>query len=115
MEYDYKIEINSTFDELWRYNLVLMGGGYNAKGEKISFAAEKNEIAPTGANLTAKPEQAQIKNKLAITLPQCDNIAIYAYLIPHTLPTNREVEMTLPFDLTITVWQDKERIYRQNH
>ena len=111
MEKIFKVEISSKFEELWRYNIVLMGGGFNAKGEQVDFASSTARIAKVGTNFKERPTQLDdMPNKYRITLSKCDNIATYIYLVPHTLPFSNEIGTAEPFDLTVNVWCNDEKI-----
>ncbi|MBO5216676.1 MAG: hypothetical protein Q4F45_08520 [Alistipes sp.] len=116
MEQIFRVEISSKFEELWRYNIVLMGGGFNAKGEQVDFASSTAQIAKVGTNFTEKPAQLEdMPREYKITLSNCDNIATYIYLVPHTLPFSNEIGTAEPFDLKVEVWCDDEKIYSQRH
>lgn len=115
MAHKFQVKASSTYAELWRYNIVVMGGGFDANGRRVDFAAEKSEIAPVGSNLSHEPETAKKRGRMTITLNDAESIAAYIYLIPHSLPINREIEATQPFDLKVEVLCDNESIYKRTH
>lgn len=115
MKSKFQVKVSSSYAELWRYNMVVMGGGFDAKGERVDFASVRSEIAPVGSNLSEAPEGVDKSRRLSITLNDSENIAAYVYLIPHTLPLNRDIEATQPFDLKVEVLRDKESIYKSTH
>lgn len=115
MKSKFQVKVSSSYAELWRYNMVVMGGGFDAKGERVDFASVRSEIAPVGTNLSEAPEGVDKSRRLSITLNDSENIAAYVYLIPHTLPLNRDIEATQPFDLKVEVLRDKESIYKATH
>lgn len=115
MKSEFQVKVSSSYAELWRYNIIVMGGGFNADGERVDFSSERSEIAPVGSNLSEAPEGTDKSRRLAITLNDSESIAAYVYLIPHTLPINRAIEATQPFDLKVEVLRDKEAIYKVTH
>ena len=115
MKHKFQIKVSSSYTELWRYNIIVMGSGFDPTGNRVDFASAKSEVAPVGSNLTEEPAEAKGNRNLSITLSDSDNIAAYIYLIPHTLPLKRDIESTHPFNLKVEVLCDKESIYKHTH
>ena len=77
--------------------------------------SKESNIAPVGANLAEPPKEAMQSRDIEVKTPPCSNIVLYIYIIPHTLPTTREVEEYAPFDFSIKVTAGKEEIYSVVH
>ena len=102
------VEITSNYDRFWRYNLAVTCGCFDdlGKGEdnpRKDFVAAEDTIAPAGSNLTAPPQGYPAHRKLSFTTVGCDYLLMYLYVIPHTLPEDRELENCDPFGLQVKV------------
>ena len=115
MDKKFTISLQSRYAELWRYNIVVMCGCFDKVGERTDFLSKENFVAAVGSNLTAAPNGIESHNRLMLKTSPCDSIVAYIYLIPHSLPTTRDVEEYAPFDLRIKVSADDSVIYDTDH
>lgn len=104
----FSVEIASSYDQLWRYNLALTCGCFDDIGKgsdnpRKDFIAAEDFIAPVGANLTRCPDDYPADRTLRFTTVSCDYLLMYLYVIPHTLPQERDISDCEPFPLRITV------------
>ena len=97
----YTIEVRCSHREWWRYNVELMCDELDASGERIHFGTASSEIAEVGANLKVPPAEKKIPSKISYTTEPCHTARLYLYILPHSLPTEREVAAVSPFKITI--------------
>ena len=109
------IQIKSSYDELWRYNLSAMCGTFDSVGERVDFVKAESFIAEVGANLKSAPDDYTAKREMKLQTEPCDSIVAYIYVVPHTLPRDRDVADCKPFDLSIKVQMGSETIYNIKH
>lgn len=95
----YKIEITSSYEEFWRYNVALMCGCFDASGARTGFVSTEDCIAEVGAHLQAPPADYPSRRKIRLEIPACDHMIFYLYVIPHTLPETNDTTETTPFTL----------------
>ncbi len=110
------IDIHCGFAELWRYNIFVICGGFDSSGERCDFVSAGSEVAPAGANLEEPPAEAAKPRDLRIVTAECDSVTAYVYVIPHTLPTSRDVDSCRPFTLDVKVTaSDGATLYEVKH
>ena len=109
----FKTVVSSKFDELWRYNIVVVCELCDKEGNRLEYNAEKSNIAPVGSNLTAKPEGYAEDRTLRMESGKGDHINLLVYVIPHTLPATNDIHATKPFPLIIKVEADGEVVMNQ--
>ena len=102
----FKVSVSSRFEELWRYNIVVVCELCSAEGERIEYNSAESTIAPVGSNLIAPPADYPTNRELKVECGDGDHLNILVYVIPHTLPTSDDISMTKPFPLTIKVERD---------
>lgn len=106
----FKVEISSAFERLWCYNMAVTCGCFDADGNRIDFVAAEDTVAPVGAGLTARPQGYEIPHTLRFETAPCDHLLMYIYLIPHTLPAERDIADTEPFDLHLRITRGRETV-----
>ncbi len=106
----FKISVSSSFEELWRYNLVLVCELCSANGERIEFLSEESFVAPVGSNLTTPPSDDGVNRKLSLSTKEGDHLNILVYVVPHTLPTTNDIIKTKPFPLIVKVVDNKKEV-----
>lgn len=109
----FKSVISSKFEELWRYNIVVVCELCSADGERLEYKAEKSNIAPVGSNLTAPPEGYIKDRAITIESGDGDHINLLVYVIPNTLPATNDIHETKPFPLIIKVEADGAVVVNQ--
>ncbi len=107
---NFKVSVSSNFEELWRYNLVLVCEVCSAQNERIEYLSKESYIAPVGSNLITPPSDYSIDRGLSISTQNGDYVNILVYAIPHTLPTTNDIIETKPFPLIVKVVDDKKDI-----
>ena len=83
----FKIAVSSKFEELWRYNIIVVCELCSASGERIDFISQESTIAPVGSNLAVPPIDYDTKRNIVIESGEGDYANILVYVIPHTLPS----------------------------
>ena len=115
--YPYRIDIESSFKEFWRYNVVITGV-ITHKGKRVTFISHSDDIAPIGSKLTAPPAGCEPNRKIHLSTAYGDSITLYIYIVPHTIPSTNRVADTPPFDCTISISQEEcpmfSRTYKIN-
>jgi hypothetical protein len=106
----FSISASSRFEELWRYNIVLVCELCNAKGERIDYLAEESFIAEAGSNLEVPPADYSVDRTLRIVTKEGDYINVLLYVLPHTLPSTDDIFKTKPFSLVLKVENDKKEM-----
>lgn len=106
----FKVSVSSNFEELWRYNLVLVCEVCSDKNERIEFLSQESFIAPVGSNLTSPPSEYKNDRTLTLSTKKGDYLNILIYILPHTLPTTDDVFKTKPFPLIVKVEDDKKAV-----
>ena len=106
----FKVSVSSSFEELWRYNLVLVCEVCNANDERVEYLSEESFIAPVGTNLTAPPSDYEVNRKLSLSTKEGDHLNVLIYVVPHTLPTTNDVTKTKPFPLIVKIVDDKKEV-----
>lgn len=99
----FSIEVRCSHREWWRYNVQLMCEELDAAGERVHFGTASSVIAEVGANLKAAPAEVKVPSKISYTTEPCHTARLYLYILPHSLPTEREIEAVSPFKLTIKI------------
>ena len=106
----FKIVVSSKFEELWRYNVIVVCELCSADGERIDFISQESVVAPAGSNRTAPPIDYDIKRDISFESGDGDYVNLLVYVIPHTLPLTNDIYKTRPFHLTVKVSSGKEII-----
>jgi hypothetical protein len=106
----FKVSVSSNFEELWRYNLVLVCEVCSDKNERVEFLSQESFIAPVGSNLTSPPSDYVENRMLTLSTKEGNHLNILIYVLPHTLPTIDDVFKTKPFPLIVKVEDDKKQI-----
>ena len=106
----FKVSVSSKFEELWRYNIVLVCEVCNANGERLDYLAEESTVAPVGSNLEAAPIDYSVDRTLRIATKEGDHLNILVYVIPHTLPSTNDIIKTKPFPLIVKVENTEKEV-----
>ena len=104
----FKVSVSSRFEELWRYNIVLVCELCSAENERIDDQANESFIAPVGSNLETPPMDYSTDRTLTLTSADGDYLNILVYVIPHTLPSTNDIIKTKPFTLIVKVENEKK-------
>lgn len=104
----FSVEITSSYDRFWRYNMAVTCGCFDDEGKgddnpRRDFIAAEDVVAPTGSNLQRCPDGYPSQRALSFETVACDYLLMYLYVIPHSLPSERDVEECEPFRLRIVV------------
>ncbi len=102
-ERPYKIEVTSSYDEFWRYNVALMCGCFDAADQRTGFASTEDTVAEVGAHLKTPPADYPTRRRTRLEAPACDHLILYLYVIPHTLPAGNDTTETRPFSLHLHI------------
>ncbi len=115
----YTITIRSPFEELWRYNIMLMCGGYDAEHRQIYVESSERiyneDLNVSIARLPQTPPDFRPDEPLSLLCGESHSIHLILYVITHTLPEDRVVDHSPPFPMRIEVERDGEAIYDVVH
>ena len=107
---NFKVSVSSSFEELWRYNIVLVCEVCSSENERIEYLSKESYIAPIGSNLITPPSDYSIDRGLSISTKDGDHINILVYVIPHTMPATNDIIKTKPFPLIVKVVDERKDI-----
>lgn len=100
---EFRIELSCDSPQWWRYNVAMMCGCFDEQNAPAGFVSAQDTIADVGSGLCAPPENYSLDRRSILTAPACDHIVLYLYVIPHTLPTDRNVEAGQPLEARLRV------------
>ena len=111
---EYLVKISCDFEELWRYNLVVMGSMLKG-GEQVDLMKFRSDVAAVGDNLLAKPvgydeSRRRVELRSANSV-DADALTLYIYIIPHTLPTTDVVSEAEDFEFRVEIEHAGDRVY----
>lgn len=112
---EFTIKVSSSYKEFWRYNVALMCGCFNALDVRTNFASTEDTVADVGANLSAPPKDCAAHRIVTLSTPPADHLVLYIYIIPHTLPTGRDVAHNKPFPLHLHILHGDRKIRSINY
>ena len=104
----FKVSVSSRFEELWRYNIVLVCELCSAQNERIDYQSKEIFIAPVGSNLEIAPMDYSTDRTLTLTSQDGEYLNILVYVVPHTLPSTNDIIKTKPFSLVVKVENEKK-------
>ncbi len=105
--------MSSSFEELWRYNIVLVCELCSADGSRVDFLSKESFIAPVGSNMIAPPIDYDTDRDICCECGDCDHLNILLYIIPHTLPFTDDLYQIKPFPVVVRVESDKKVVLNQ--
>lgn len=111
----FQISVRSNFAELWRYNIVVTCGTFDAAGEQIEVTTKESTVASAGEGVSSAEDVAGVSRDVKLTTGPCDSIKAYVYLMPHKLPSAKSPEDTPAFGVRVKVKADDEQIYNVVH
>ena len=103
----YTIRVTCSYDELYRYNTVVMCGGYDSAQEELYVVSARDEASQGG--------EFALPQITTLTADRAENLRIVVYLVAHTLPENLNVEELNPFEVDIKVTKGGKEIYHKPH
>ena len=110
----YNISIKCSYDELWRYNIAVMCE-VRAAGERVELLKHIDEIASVGSRLTEKPEGYNNDRNVVMHSVPGEQLLLYVYIIPHSLPDSRRVESCPPFNIHIAIEHGGKMLHNRYH
>ncbi|MFI3318514.1 MAG: hypothetical protein SNH88_04940 [Rikenellaceae bacterium] len=111
----YRVEISSSFDEYWRYNVVVMLEGLNSDAEREYVVGTEDSIAEIGDNLLAAPMDYP-KTRVTVAYgAAAAAIESVIYVIPHTMPQGSIIAENPPFMVKVKIFNDKGMIHQSEH
>ena len=108
----FKISVRSNFAELWRYNIVVTCGAFDAAGEQIEVTTSESSVASI---IDGAGGAADVSRDVKLTTVPCESIKAYVYLMPHKLPSAKSPDDTPTFGVRVKVMADDEQIYNVVH
>ncbi len=86
----FTIEIICHDGEWWRYNVAVTCGCFDREGRRIGFASTESKITDVGGEVRESDKHRT--RKIELQTGECDNLLLYLYIIPHTLPEDNEIK-----------------------
>ena len=111
----FKISVRSNFAELWRYNIVVTCGAFDAAGEQIEVTTSESSVASIIDGAGGAADVAEVSRDVKLTTLPCESIKAYVYLMPHKLPSAKSPDDTPSFGVRVKVKADDEQIYNVVH
>ena len=111
----FKISVRSNFAELWRYNIVVTCGAFDAAGEQIEVTTSESSVASIIDGAGGAADVAEVSRDVKLTTVPCESIKAYVYLMPHKLPSAKSPDDTPTFGVRVKVKADDEQIYNVVH
>ena len=111
----FKISVRSNFAELWRYNIVVTCGAFDAAGEQIEVTTSESSVASIIDGAGGAADVADVSRDVKLTTVPCESIKAYVYLMPHKLPSAKSPDDTPTFGVRVKVKADDEQIYNVVH
>ena len=111
----FKISVRSNFAELWRYNIVVTCGAFDAAGEQIEVTTSESSVASIIDGAGGAADVADVSRDVKLTTLPCESIKAYVYLMPHKLPSAKSPDDTPTFGVRVKVKADDEQIYNVVH
>ena len=111
----FNIQIRSTYAEIWRYNIAISCGCTDSAGNVVEVVGEQDTLAPVGSNLKVAPDGFTLPREVRLSTPETEGIVAYIYLVPHTLPAQRDIAESEPFKLSVKVSAGRDTIYNVVH
>ena len=93
----------------------MLCGESDAEGESLQVVPVESKVASVGDNLSEAPKAFDGPRELKATLDAEQTVEVYVYIVPHSLPTNCDVEQVQPFKMRLKVTADGEEIYNTVH
>lgn len=110
----YIITIKSDYQELWRYNIVVMGEVY-INGERVELLKLKDEIAPLESDLSAPPDGCELSRKVVLQSVPGEELALFVYILPHTIYDDRSAKEYRPFDLIVAIEHNNRMEFKKHY
>ena len=111
----YEVSIRTTYNQAWRYNIYMLCGESDADGKSLHVVPVQSKVASVGDNLRVAPAGFDGARELNATLDAEQNVEVYVYVVPHTLPSDTDPRQTTPFKMRIKITADREEIYNTIH
>ncbi len=113
----YTIEVESSFEQMWRYNTIIMCGGYASapSSEQLYVVSSKDIISDIENPIECQPDNYALPRRVILEAKAADNIRVIVYIVPHTLPLGRDVEQLPPFDAEVKIQCGTEVVYNTTH
>lgn len=96
----------------WRYNYVVMGS-VRRDGDEVDFVKHRSEVAPVGAELREMPCGYVAERSVKLQSAAGDELILYIYIIPHTLPSAGYTADAEPLTLPIRIDYDDRCILKR--
>ena len=111
----FKISVRSNFAELWRYNIVVTCGAFDAAGVQIEVTTSESSVASIVDGAGGAADVADVSRDVKLTTAPCESIKAYVYLMPYKLPSAKSPDDTPTFGVRVKVKADDEQIYNVVH
>ena len=101
----YKIKASCTFGQWRRYNVFITAACYDASGAMTDYRTLSD--AADGGTM---PEGSAPDRQTELLVPACHRMEIYLYVVANTLPGERTVRQSPPFERTLQVMQGRRAV-----
>lgn len=108
----FTVSVECNDDAFWRYNYTVMGSVRRA-GAEVDFLKHRSEVAAVGAELGEVPAGYVKERGVRLESAEGDELILYIYIIPHTLPRENRTEDVAPLTLQLRVDYGKSCILKR--
>lgn len=98
----FTIEVACNDRDFWRYNYVVMCS-VRRGGEEVEFLKHRDEVAPVGTELRKIPKGYNPERGVTLRSADAEELTLYIYVIPHTLPRENTTRDVAPLDMLLRV------------
>ncbi len=110
----FTIEVRSSYEGFWRYNVAMTCGCFDSEGRRTGFATASSQLAEVGANRSESPAGAHDR-RIELHTDPCAAFDCFLYVIPHTLPADNDIAATRTFPLEVVVRADGRTLRRERY
>ena len=110
----FTITFECDFSEFWRYNLILQGETLRS-GERCQAISHLDKVAPLGSELTEQPADYSRGPKTEIQTEAGDGLRLYIYIMPHTMPSTREIAAAAPFEFRVSIDTAQGQCFKRSY
>lgn len=98
----FTINVECNDRDFWRFNYVVMCS-VRRDGEEVEFLKHRDEVAPVGAELRELPAGYNPERGVTLKSVDADELTLYIYVIPHTLPRENSTRDIAPLNMSLIV------------
>lgn len=110
----YKISIKCDFEEFWRYNYIVTGEVLIGE-QRTDFIKYSNIAKAIDSDGHFDPDKVDKCRDVVLETAAGEHLILYIYVVPHAMPTIRDVKDAKFFTMHIAVEQDGKMLHSRHH